>query len=145
MPGDPPLTRSTVGTMPVGAGPVGGVFSAVDSVGPRVINISPPPASVRQSPKPLVAFDVIDYENGLDPRSVRARVNGLTVFDNGQPQQFFSAWKGAVLVIPLGIRVAMQAPDFLRNAAPVSIDVFARDNADNRMKKSWAFTTCAAT
>jgi hypothetical protein len=131
--------------MPAGAGPVGGAFGAIDYVGPQVINISPPPGSTLQSPKPVIEFDVIDYENGLNPLSVRARVNGLAVFDNGQAQKFFSAWAGTAAIIPLGVRVVMQAPDFLGSAAAVSVDVFARDVADNRVKKSWTFRTYPAT
>lgn len=135
---------STYGTMPYGAGPYGGVFPGADYVGPQVINISPAPGSTNANPKPTIEFDVIDYEGNLNAASVKARVNGLTVFDNGQPQKFFSAWTGSVTVLSNGIHVVMTAPDFLGDAAPVTVLVTASDVSDNRVKKTWGFTTYAA-
>lgn len=135
-------TGATLGTMPVGAGPVGGVFGT-DLSGPQVLDISPAPDSGTASPKPTIRFKVFDFGQNLDPYSVQAKVNGVTVLDVAQPGQFFNGWVGSLEELDFGLGVTLVAPDFLGDAAVVNVEVLARDTNDTRMDVSWSFTTFA--
>lgn len=137
-------TSATLGTMPVGGGPVGGLFPGTDYAGPQVIDIVPAPGSTGVNPQPTIEFDVIDFEGQLDVDHIRALVDGVVVFDYAQPQRFYSGWTGTAVVVPYGIHVEMRPPDFFGDGVSVTVVLTARDLSDNRVKRTWSFTTAEA-
>lgn len=128
---------SSLGTMPVGVGPVGGVFGA-DSTAPQIFARVPAPNSTGQSPATVLEFDVVDY--GGNYASFVLSVDGVVAYNAG----FQNGWTGTVTVITNGVRVVATSPASFTPSAVVTVAVSALDAAGNSNSATWSFTVASA-
>ena len=129
---------SSLGTLPIGAGPVGGVFGT-DGVPPVVYAISPMPGDTGQSPLAPIQFDVLDFEGNY--ASFTATVNGVPAH-NGTT--FLNGWTGSVAVITNGRRVTLLPPVAFPDGSTVAVVATGSDTSGNIGTSTWSYAVSAA-
>jgi len=129
---------SSLGTMPVGVGPVGGVFGA-DTTAPQVFARVPAPSTANISPRTAIEFDVVDY--GGNYASFTLTVDGVSAYAGGV---FVNGWSGSVTVITNGVRVNAVPPSLLTSLDVVPVSVTALDASGNSTTATWSFTVASS-
>jgi hypothetical protein len=124
--------------MPVGVGPVGGVFGA-DTTPPQVFARVPAPSMANISPRTPIEFDVVDY--GGNYASFILTVSGVLAYAGGV---FVNGWSGSVTAIASGVRVNATPPSLFTALGVVQVSVTATDASGNTTTATWDFTIASS-